>query len=290
MDTSSSSIQIYSGNGVSQILVEDWKREIASLLDPRKYIVHEFKENETFKEPKHISLVILPGGYTPFMVEGIASIAQSVKSTLDNYSARLIGSCAGAIAVSSSEAELSFNRDTFSLMQSPFEPCYTDSSGLPLNDVKTIVPYYTPDSLQRGTSNLNNLTTVEVEMNSKYLNDIEERTCKVYHAYGPCFVMMGEDRSRYTILEKYISPGNVPFSKEPAATILYDRGPKNNSILLTGIHPETKLQSLKSKTCRTELNDEYQLQRLAKLLKDGDETRTIMLKSWFTELKLQLRD
>jgi len=43
----SSSIQIYSGPGASQLCVQAWKRELREAIDSRQYLVEERKRTDT---------------------------------------------------------------------------------------------------------------------------------------------------------------------------------------------------------------------------------------------------
>ncbi len=280
--SSSSSIQIFTGSGTSPSLARAWKNEIYNQLDPKKYIVNEFKENYSFSDIKNVSLVIIPGGTSFRMCAGLATVAESVNSALNQYSARFIGSCAGAIAVSDNFYLISISKDQkkFTKLDS-----YAKLSEISLNSIKTIAPYFTPATLSEQF-NSDNITTIEVELNKEYF-DIENQTCKIYYAYGPCFMMKYEKSSHFNALDHYNTVGNVSLEEELAATLLY-KNTNGNSILLSGIHPEYGYHAINSEIYKNE-SEKSLIRRLGGLLRDEDETRVKVLRTWFKLLDLQLQ-
>ncbi len=280
--SSSSSIQIYTGSGTSPSLARAWKSEIYNQLDPKKYIVNEFKENYSFNDIKNVSLVILPGGSSFRMCKGLATVAESVNSALNQYSAQFIGSCAGSIAVSENFYLISSCKDKKKFTKLDY---YANLSEISLNSVKTLAPYFTPATLKEQF-NSDNITTVEVELNKEYF-DIEKRNCHIYYAYGPCFKMKYENKSHITPLDYYKTIGNVSHEEELAATLLY-KNINGNSILLSGIHPEFGYDAINSELYQNDAEKSF-VQRLGGQLKNEDETRVKVLRTWFKLLGLQLQ-
>lgn len=275
----SSSIQIYNDPHVSQPCYGAWARELREAIDPNIYKIEELKPHSHFDE-RNTSLILIPGGYAPRMTPGLKSLSEQVMKAV-NHNAAFLGSCAGTVVASTSFQSLKLIDGVVS--KNIRQNC-SSQSDLPLNDLLTHLPYYTPGGYTRPEPQ--HRTSVEVDWLPS-LGNYQSKACHLFHAMGPCFPLTSIPENRkyeYRPLAMYNSEGNVPLSELPAAAIL--NLPENKKPrLYTGIHPEIGMSDLE--LMRPILGGEI-VDKLKLELEPSEKIRVEMVHCWLSELQIKL--
>ncbi|MBA2727771.1 MAG: hypothetical protein H0U49_06330 [Parachlamydiaceae bacterium] len=276
----SNSIQIYNGEGASNICVKAWKRELKDIADDRLYIVEDFNQSYTAGFDRgNVALVIIPGGDSIKMLKPCETLADKINTAVADQSS-FLGSCAGAYV---SSAFMTVNS---------IRKLLPSDTNFNINPVPYISKYYMPNST--STSDPENKTAVDVEWLPSS-GHFESKNCRLYHAFGPAFPLeqfpvhvKGNCRS----LVRYITEGNVHKSQNAPAAILYSP-PGNRSCprLFTGVHPEIGIEDIRSHAFAQAFDkpDHPHIEKLVNRLEDSELMRKEICRSWFSELGLSVK-
>lgn len=204
------SVQIYNGQGVNDVCVQSWKRELKDSIDGKFYRIEEFNSSyHAGFDRGNVVLVILPDGNACRMFDPLLHLAEKIKQAVACKSA-FLGSCAGAFLTAS--------------------PCQDVFNFNPLPVYKT--------SLFVDAKNTSTLEVDWMVSKSHSKND----TCMLYRASDSAYLfkeIYPKDNYDYRVLAEYKSEKS---SKDhiPAAAILYH--PHHTTPrLMTGLHPEIAL-------------------------------------------------
>lgn len=260
-----SNIFIYEGPGTDQMCINAWKRELSAAVDPSYYTIDSFSPNNLGKlNSSRVALIVVPGGNLIEMLEDFTKIAASVNRLFEEQKTAYLGSCAGALLVSS---RLWPNETTYLTKPHMFTDCET---GLGFSHVPAIAPCHTPGGLRPLYVEANQ-TAVEIIMNKK---DQEAKRCLLFHAFGPGF-MTRNLPPEFTVLDQYVSVTNIKSETEPAATLLHTTSHGRLS-LLTGIHPEIGLEDLTLPDLQTQLAQ-------------SEAPRKALIGSWLNALNIKTK-
>jgi glutamine amidotransferase-like uncharacterized protein len=281
--SSSSSIQVYTGDGSSSLCSQGYIREITDLVDPGYHKIEEFCAGyDAGLDRGSVKLVVIPGGNSFEMIPSMTRLSSKIQEAVHKRKASLLGSCAGALVCTSNGID-PYNKDVD----------FTYDSRLTLNPLKTRFPYYLPHS--SSYKDPENKSAIEVEWLPSYGN-YSSRNCLLYHAFGPAFPMETiptHERFNVRPLVTYRTPGSASQADGPAAAaVLYRPAEEGASPrLFTGVHPEIGVEDFSSPVFLKQFDESNKshVVNLTNQLQGSEQIRKEMLRSWLLELGLKMR-